>query len=49
LKVEEIESIGVIGAGLMGHGIAQTFALKRYKALLRITEVIKGLNREDQQ
>jgi 3-hydroxybutyryl-CoA dehydrogenase len=34
LKVEEIESIGVVGAGLMGHGIAQTFALKGYKVRL---------------
>jgi 3-hydroxybutyryl-CoA dehydrogenase len=34
LKVEEIRAIGVIGAGLMGHGIAQVFALKRYKVKL---------------
>ena len=34
MKVEEIESIGVIGAGLMGHGIAQTFALKGYRVRL---------------
>ena len=34
MKVEEIKSIGVIGAGLMGHGIAQIFALKGYKVRL---------------
>jgi len=34
LKAEEIRTIGVIGAGLMGHGIAQVFALKGYKVKL---------------
>jgi len=34
LKVEEIRAIGIIGAGLMGHGIAQVFALKRYQVKL---------------
>ena len=34
MKVEEIRNIGVIGAGLMGHGIAQVFALKGYKVKL---------------
>jgi 3-hydroxybutyryl-CoA dehydrogenase len=34
LKVEEIRAIGIIGAGLMGHGIAQVFALKKYKVKL---------------
>jgi len=34
LKVEEIRAIGIIGAGLMGHGIAQVFALKGYKVKL---------------
>jgi 3-hydroxyacyl-CoA dehydrogenase len=34
LKVEEIRTIGVIGAGLMGHGIAQVFALRGYKVKL---------------
>jgi len=34
LKVEEIRNVGVIGAGLMGHGIAQVFAIKGYKVKL---------------
>ena len=34
MKVEEIRNIGVIGAGLMGHGIAQVFALKGYRVKL---------------
>jgi len=34
LRVEEIRNIGVVGAGLMGHGIAQVFALKRYNVKL---------------
>ena len=34
MKAEEIRNIGVIGAGLMGHGIAQVFALKGYKVKL---------------
>jgi len=34
LRIEEIRAIGVIGAGLMGHGIARFFALKGYKVKL---------------
>ena len=34
MKAEEIRNIGIIGAGLMGHGIAQVFALKGYKVKL---------------
>ena len=34
MKAEEIKNIGVIGAGLMGHGIAQVFALKGYEVKL---------------
>ncbi len=34
MKVEEIRNIGIIGAGLMGHGIAQVFALKGCKVKL---------------
>ena len=34
LKVEEIKTIGVVGAGLMGHGIAQIFALKGFTVKL---------------
>jgi len=29
-----MRNIGVIGAGLMGHGIAQVFAIKGYKVKL---------------
>jgi 3-hydroxyacyl-CoA dehydrogenase len=31
MKIEEIHHIGVLGAGLMGHGIAQVFASAGYK------------------
>jgi 3-hydroxybutyryl-CoA dehydrogenase len=34
LIIEEIKTIGVVGAGIMGHGIAQTFALKGFKVNL---------------
>ena len=34
MKVEEIKTIGVVGAGLMGHGIAQIFALKGFTVRL---------------
>jgi len=33
-KVEEVKTIAVVGAGLMGHGIAQVFALKGFKVRL---------------
>jgi len=33
-KVEEVKMIGIAGAGLMGHGIAQVFALKGFKVRL---------------
>ena len=44
LKAEEIRNIGVVGAGLMGHGIAQVFALKGYKVKLfdNDSKVLKG-------
>jgi len=44
LKAEEIQNIGVIGAGLMGHGIAQVFAIKGYKVNLFDNDpgVLKG-------
>lgn len=32
--VAEISAVGVVGAGLMGHGIAQVFALKGFKVKL---------------
>src|SRR5512139_72636 len=34
LKAEQIRNIGILGAGLMGHGIAQVFAIKGYKVKL---------------
>jgi 3-hydroxybutyryl-CoA dehydrogenase len=34
LKAEQMRNIGILGAGLMGHGIAQVFALKGYKVKL---------------
>ena len=34
MRAEEIRTIGVVGAGLMGHGIAQVFALRGYKVKL---------------
>jgi 3-hydroxybutyryl-CoA dehydrogenase len=34
MRVEEIKSVAVIGAGLMGHGIAQEFALAGYDVRL---------------
>lgn len=44
MKVEEVRNIGVIGAGLMGHGIAQVFAIKGYKVKLfdNDSEVLKS-------
>jgi 3-hydroxybutyryl-CoA dehydrogenase len=34
LRADEIRTIGVVGAGLMGHGIAQVFVLKGFKVKL---------------
>jgi 3-hydroxyacyl-CoA dehydrogenase len=34
MKVEEIKSVGIVGAGLMGHGIAQVFGIKGYSVNL---------------
>jgi 3-hydroxybutyryl-CoA dehydrogenase len=34
MKLSQIRKIGVIGAGIMGHGIAQTFALGGYDVIL---------------
>jgi len=31
MKVQDIKNVAVIGAGLMGHGIAQEFAMAGYK------------------
>ena len=37
MKVDEISKLAIIGAGLMGHGIAQEFALAGYQ--VRIHDV----------
>jgi glycerol-3-phosphate dehydrogenase len=34
LRTDEIKAIGVVGAGLMGHGIAQIFVFKGFKVKL---------------
>ena len=34
MKVEEIKTVGIVGAGLMGHGIAQVFGIKGYRVNL---------------
>ena len=31
IKTKDIENVGIIGAGLMGHGIAHAFAIHGYK------------------
>jgi 3-hydroxyacyl-CoA dehydrogenase len=35
MKVQDVKVVSVIGAGLMGHGIAQVFAQSGYKVILR--------------
>ena len=35
MKVEDVKTVSIIGAGLMGHGIAQVFALAGHNVLLR--------------
>ncbi len=41
MRAEDISTVAVIGAGLMGHGIAQIFASKNYEVrLLDITDEI---------
>ena len=34
MKLEEIRAIGIVGAGLMGHGIAQVFGTRGYRVNL---------------
>jgi 3-hydroxybutyryl-CoA dehydrogenase len=34
VKVDEIKTVGIVGAGLMGHGIAQVFGIKGYSVNL---------------
>jgi len=35
MKVEDIRTVSIIGAGLMGHGIAQVFAQAGYNVMLK--------------
>jgi 3-hydroxybutyryl-CoA dehydrogenase len=37
-QIEEIKTVGVLGAGLMGHGIAQEFARKNYQVKIYDTD-----------
>lgn len=41
MKVEEIKKVAVVGAGLMGHGIAQEFALAGYDVRLHDVDTEK--------
>ena len=34
MKLEEIKTISVLGAGIMGHGIAQSFLMGGYPVIL---------------
>ena len=34
MKMEEIRNIGVLGSGIMGHGIAQSFLMGGYPVML---------------
>ena len=43
MRLEDIKKVGVIGAGIMGHGIGFTFALNGYKVTLHdVNERILG-------
>jgi len=39
MKTNDIDKIGIIGAGLMGHGIAQIFAMNGYKVNVFDTDI----------
>lgn len=49
MKAQEVKVVSVIGAGLMGHGIAQVFAQSGYKVTLRdikqefLTNAVRGM------
>ena len=46
--VSEIRAVGVVGAGRMGHGIAQI--IRQWdKALMRLTDVVNALAREQKK
>ncbi len=34
MKIEEMKAVGIVGAGVMGHGIAQVFGVKGYRVNL---------------
>ena len=36
MKLEDIKTVGVVGGGRMGSGIAQTTALAGYKTIIRL-------------
>jgi len=39
MKANDIDKVGIIGAGLMGHGIAQVFAMNGYKVNVFDTDI----------
>ena len=45
MKLEQIETVAVIGLGRMGHGIAQTFAAAGYDGVLVGESVVTSVDR----
>ena len=39
MRLEDIKNIAVIGGGIMGHGIAQTYAMGGYRVRLRLRQM----------
>lgn len=46
--IAQIRAAGIVGAGLMNHGIARVFALKGFKVKL-FDNVVNGLTREQKK